>query len=159
MAQTTLRSIVFALALCGISCASNAANKCLTKDKLHGGQVTTSEALYGGDAQSLVDCNPDVGYANLPNYVGWFRVELPQASCIKTLRMRPTMVPSGTVTLRLAVEDADGSVLSEHTEAVAMEDAVWHVHKLDQKTCGVKFVRFETLSSPSWVGWLDLQGR
>jgi len=86
MLNALTRPLALTLLLCGASFASQAGTgKCIATDKLYGGVVTASEALYDGDLQSVVDCQPKRGFATLPNHTGWFRVSLPCApACCRT---------------------------------------------------------------------------
>jgi hypothetical protein len=88
----------------------------------------------------------------------WIEVDLGGPQRIGEIRLLVAQSPAGPTTHRLRVGGPGGAqrnVVHEFSRATA--DGDWLVFRPPQPLEGIQFLRVETLASPSWVAWKEIQ--
>jgi hypothetical protein len=87
----------------------------------------------------------------------WIEIDLGAPATISGFRLRVGQSPSGRTKHRILV-GREGALLTEiHEFDQATEDAAWLTFSPAAPLEDVQIVRIETLESPSWVAWYEIQ--
>ncbi|HET6845951.1 MAG TPA: discoidin domain-containing protein [Anaerolineales bacterium] len=87
----------------------------------------------------------------------WIEIDLGAEYSIRAIRMVPSQYPAGRTVHRVTVRGADGSARELYVFDGATEDGQVLEHVLASPEVGVRYVRVETVSSPSWVAWREIE--
>lgn len=129
-----------------------------TGNKLLHQQVSASMPAYAGEPERAVD-GLFGQTVNLPDFSGSFTITLAEATCFSELMLQPGMSPDrGNVSLVLAFHAPDGTLRHSESLTLFMQSNVPSTVKLPRPIFGVGRVVVTTVSSPSWVSWVEIEG-
>lgn len=121
--------------------------------------VHVSSALPDFPASYAVDGNPRSWWGSGAHPPGWIEVDLGANYAVSQIRLLPSQSPPGETVHRLAVK---GTVTGDEYAVLTVfrgptRDAVWLTYEAPEPLRGVRYLRIETSSSPSWVGWREIE--
>ncbi len=87
----------------------------------------------------------------------WIEVDLGGVYQITEIRLRVAQWPAGETVHRLRGRTADGSLVDLHTFRQHTQQGDWLVYTPELPVEGIRSIRIDTLSSPSWVAWGEIQ--
>jgi len=87
----------------------------------------------------------------------WIEIDLGAPATIEAFLLLATQYPNGTTIHRILVRTVDGEFVEVHRFEQFTSTGQWLIYKLPQPMENIQFVRIETLKSPSWVGWIEIQ--
>jgi hypothetical protein len=87
----------------------------------------------------------------------WIRIELEAPGNIVEIRLQISQYPSGATTHRVWGSGPDGREQMLHEFNSGTQNLQWLSFDPPQPWLGIQFVRVETIASPSWVGWREIQ--
>jgi TolB protein len=124
-----------------------------------GKQVLVSLALASNPARMAVDGNLDNWWGAGAFAPQWIEIDLGANYVIGEFKLLPSQSPSGKTVHRLLVK---GPATSDEYELVNVFEGVtidfrWLVYKLPESLRGIRYIRVETTSSPSWVSWREIE--
>lgn len=120
-------------------------------------QSATASNSLQSPANMAVDGNTSTGWGAGAGAPQWIEIDLGAPATITRIRLLVTQHPYGDTLHRILVR----SVNSDFSEVVRFEQYTntgqWLVFTPEEPLPDVQIVRIETLNSPSWVGWLEIQ--
>jgi len=124
-----------------------------------GKQVQVSRALASNPARMAVDRNLDNWWGSGAFAPQWIEIDLGANYVIGEFKLLPSQSPAGKTVHRLLVK---GPVANDQYELLytfegITVDFMWLSHKLDEPMRGIRYIRVETVSSPSWVSWREIE--
>jgi hypothetical protein len=87
----------------------------------------------------------------------WIEIDLGSTHSIKEFKLLIAQWPEGETVHRIHVRDENGANREVHTFSQLTKTDDWLVYQPESPIEGVRFVRIETLASPSWVAWKEIQ--
>ena len=87
----------------------------------------------------------------------WIEIDLGAPATITTIRLHVTQHPYGDTLHRILVRNVNGDFSEVFRFEQYTYTGQWLVFTPEKPSEDVQIVRIETLSSPSWVGWLEIQ--
>jgi hypothetical protein len=123
-----------------------------------GKPVETSASLPDEPAGNAVDEDSATQWGAGAGPVQWIEIDLGQLYAITEVRLLVAQYPQGETVHRIQVRAESGAAYVEiHEFSGVTEDNDWLTLTLDAPMEGVRFIRVQTLSSPSWVAWKEIQ--
>ncbi|MCA9986958.1 MAG: discoidin domain-containing protein, partial [Anaerolineales bacterium] len=119
--------------------------------------VTSSAALTEEPAANAVDENNATQWGSGADAPQWLEVDLGGAHTITEIRLLVGQWPAGDTSHRLLVRSAGGDFVEIHRFTSFTTEGDWLVFVPTEPIPAIQYVRVETLSSPSWVAWKELQ--
>jgi hypothetical protein len=126
-------------------------------NKFFGAKVTSSMAVYTGTPSRLVD-GIRAAYVNLPAFSGYFDIALSKTGCLSKISVHPSVSPSGLVKYRLTGFDPNLSPVGSFDGEIYMQDNTPVDIYMSAPIFNVSMFRLQVVSSPSWVGWFEVEG-
>ncbi len=122
-------------------------------------QVRVSHALASNPAGMAVDRNLENWWGSGAFAPQWIEIDLGANYVIREFKLLPSQTPAGKTVHRLLVK---GPVTNDQYELLytfegITVDFMWLSHKLDEPMRGIRYIRVETVSSPSWVSWREIE--
>lgn len=120
--------------------------------------VTASQApLPAEPASNAVDGDNASQWGAGGDAVQWIEIDLGVPRAVQAVRLLVAQYPAGETRHRVYVAGPDRgfSTLTEFAGSTA--DGDWLEFTLDTPQPGIQFVRVETLHSPSWVAWREIE--
>lgn len=119
--------------------------------------TSTSNSESGRPSKFAVDGNTstDWGSGNFPPQ--WIEIDLGAPATITAIRLLVTQYPSGTTIHRILARAIDAEFTEVHQFEQFTSTGQWLVFKLPQPLENIQIVRIETIKSPSWVGWIEIE--
>lgn len=121
--------------------------------------VRFSTALPGNGGELAVDGNPDTWWSSGAMAPQWIEVDLGAAYDIQSIRLVTSQSPAG-----LTVHTVRGKgpgVLDSYIVLHTFEGITADIQALSyapvQPWKGIRYLRIETLDSPSWVAWREIE--
>jgi hypothetical protein len=119
--------------------------------------ATASVALVGSEAARAVDGDADTIWSAGGGPPAWIEIDLGASVAIGEIRLLASQTPAGETHHRVSCTTGPGAAL------VLLADLTGHTADLDQlvvtlqapATC--RFIRIDTLASPSWVAWREIE--
>lgn len=120
-----------------------------------GAPVEASNSLPDDPVEHAVDGTTGTWWGAGGPAPQWIEVDLGEPTGISGVRLIPSQSPDGRTVHRIEVAGADRAftVLDELDGVTADSDVLLVEHAAD----GVRYVRVTTLTSPSWVGWREIE--
>jgi hypothetical protein len=122
-------------------------------------QVRVSRALATNSTEMAVDSNPNNWWGAGAFAPQWIQVDLGANYVIAEVRLLPSQSPAGETIHRLLVKGLATNNEYEllHTVEGVTTDFRWLILKLPEPLRGIRYIRIETTSSPSWVSWREFE--
>jgi hypothetical protein len=122
-----------------------------------GQPVRVSRALGEEPGAYAVDESLNTQWGSGANAPQWIQVELPAGAVVGHIRLLVAQYPAGDTLHRVYAYFADGSheLVAEFSGPTSDND--WLEAEFDPPLEGVTAIRVETLSSPSWVSWKQIE--
>jgi hypothetical protein len=121
-------------------------------------RVTTtsrSEAARPSDRAVDGSTSTDWGSGDFPPQ--WIEIDLGAPATLKSFRLLVTQSPNGTTIHSILLRSPDGEFTEVHRFEQFTTSGQWLIFRLPQPMENIQFVRIETLQSPSWVGWVEIE--
>lgn len=109
--------------------------------------------------EGAVDGNPDTYWGAGDFAPQWIEIDLGAAFVLGEVRLLTSQSPTGETTHRVRVKGPNAAeAFSEvHTFSGVTVDAQWLTIAFPELLKDIRYVRIETLSSPSWVAWREIE--
>lgn len=119
--------------------------------------VRASRFLAGEEPELAVDGSAGTQWGSGAEAPQWIQVESPEGAVIGEIRLRVAQYPAGHTLHRVYAIMADGSrtLIAEFDQETT--DDQWLAAEFDPPLEGLGAIRIETVSSPSWVSWEEIQ--
>ena len=120
--------------------------------------VTASGSLADQPPANIVDDNAATLWNAGAGPVQWVQIDLQGSYRITEIRLLVAQFPNGDTTHRVQVQTADSdSFQTIHEFQEITQDNDWLVFHPDTPLEDISQVRIQTISSPSWVAWKEIQ--
>ncbi len=124
----------------------------------YGKPVSASLSLAEEPPQQAIDDNPASQWGAGADAVQWIEVDLENTFSITEIRLLVAQWPEGQTLHRVQVRASEGeSYITVHEFNESTQDNDWLIHIPDQPLENVRFIRIQTVSSPSWVAWKEIE--
>ncbi len=139
--------------LLGLSAEALAHNLALKK------AVRTSRSVAGNEGELAVDGDAGTLWNSGADAPQWIEVDLGQPYAIGTVRLLISQYPAGDTTHRVLGKGPGANEpffeLTRFEDAT--EDGQWLEFSPEEPWAGVQTIRVETVASPSWVAWREIE--
>jgi hypothetical protein len=120
--------------------------------------VRASASLSAEPPAHAVDENNITGWNAGSHAPQWIEIDLGQAYQITEIRLQVQQWPEGDTVHRIWGRSAGGAFVNLHTfRQKTSGDGDWLILTPEPAIAGIQIIRIETLSSPSWVAWGEIQ--
>jgi len=121
--------------------------------------VRFSAALPGNGGDLAVDGNPDTWWSSGSDAPQWIEVDLGAAYNIQSIRLVTSQSPAGLTVHKVRGKGAgvqDAYILLNTFEGITDDTQVLSFMPA-RPWKGIRYLRIETLDSPSWVAWREIE--
>jgi hypothetical protein len=121
-------------------------------------EVRYSAALPGYGGEKAVDGDPGTLWNSGADPVQWIEIDLGAAYAIQSIQPLISQYPAGMTVHRVRGrgENPSDPYVTLHTfEGVTSEDSLL-IYSPEAPLPKMRFIRIETLTSPSWVAWREI---
>ena len=108
-------------------------------------------------AELVVDGNESTSWGAGDFAPQWIEIDLGAPASISEIRLLVGQSPDGKTRHRILVGSKGGTLTEIHLFEQITQDVTWITFTPDAVIEDVQIVRIETLESPSWVAWLEIQ--
>jgi hypothetical protein len=122
-----------------------------------GKPATASNAAAGEGPERAVDDNTETTWIAGDFAPQWIEIDLEGAYTIAEVRLLVAQSPEGETVHRLWVRGPEGGETLAHEFSGTTSDNEWLVFTPEAPLENVRYIRVETVSSPSWVAWREVQ--
>jgi F5/8 type C domain-containing protein len=131
----------------------------IQNDNLASGKpVTASRSLPEGPPENAVDDNVGTQWIADEGPIQWIQIDLQESYRITEIRLLVAQYPAGNTTHRVQVRNFSGVVYQTvHEFQGSTNDNDWLVFKPDVPLENITQIRIQTILSPSWVAWKEIQ--
>jgi len=120
--------------------------------------VTASRSLPEGPPENAVDDNAGTQWIAGEGPVQWIQIDLQGSYRITEIRLLVSQFPAGNTTHRVQVSSSSGGAYETvHEFQGSTNDNDWLVFKPDVPLENITQIRIQTILSPSWVAWKEIQ--
>jgi len=124
----------------------------------YGKPVTASRSLPEGPPENAVDDNAGTQWIAGEGPVQWIQIDLQGSYRITEIRLLVSQFPAGNTTHRVQVSSSSGGAYETvHEFQGSTNDNDWLVFKPDVPLENITQIRIQTILSPSWVAWKEIQ--
>jgi len=118
-----------------------------------------SSALPGYPGGGAADGDPGTLWNSGAGPVQWIEIDLGAVYFIQSVRLLVSQYPSGYTVHRVRGRgaDPDSPYVTLYTFSGITDDSAALEYTPPQPWSGVRYVRIETLESPSWVAWREIE--
>lgn len=131
----------------------------LLREAVAGGglTVTASSEIPGGRASLAVDGRTDDAWNSGGSVPGWIEIDLGRDTLVTGVSMMPSQLPNVAATFNRVYGRASGgrTEVLLHESSGVTHDGTW-TEVTFEKAQRVRYVRVETVASPSWVAWREI---
>jgi len=127
-----------------------------TDNLAFGAAVTASRSLDGQAPELAVDENEATQWGAGVGPLQWFEIDLGEPRVVAEIRLLVAQFPAGDTRHRILVDRGSGFE-DVHAFAGITDDGDWLGFVPEPPLAGVRRVRIETVSSPSWVAWREIE--
>ena len=131
----------------------------VVENRLPDGRIVRASSAYPPSPPALAfDGVLETGWGSGTFPVGWIEIDLGRDVALASIRLLPGQTPSPASTVHRVFGRTDGSTAEVllHEFSGVTSDRVWISAALDTAK-PVRYVRIETVTSPSWVGWFEIE--
>lgn len=124
-----------------------------------GKPVRTSAALPGNEGEFAVDRDAGTIWSSGSGPPQWIEIDLGQPFQIERLRLNPSQYPAGSTTHHVygAGPGTGGQFVLLYTFEGSTVDSQLLEFAPEAPWEEIQFIRIETVSSPSWVAWREIE--
>jgi hypothetical protein len=119
--------------------------------------VVASASLPGEPPANAVDEDPTTQWGAGAGPVQWIEVDLGQVYRVTEVRLLVAQWPEGETEHRIRARSPEGGLMELHTFLGTTAGGDWLIYMPDEPTENLQFIRIETIHSPSWVAWGEIQ--
>ncbi|GJM41750.1 MAG: hypothetical protein DHS20C20_20320 [Ardenticatenaceae bacterium] len=119
--------------------------------------VTASAALPAEPVSNAVDENEASQWGSGHDAPQWIEVDLGEATTITEMRLLVAQWPAGETIHRILGGGASGNLVELHRFQQVTEQGDWLIFIPDSPIENIQYLRIETILSPSWVSWGEVQ--
>jgi len=124
----------------------------------YGKPVAASRSLPEDPPENAVDDNADTQWIAGEGPVQWIQIDLQGTYRITEIRLLVAQYPAGNTTHRVQVRSSSGDAYQTvHEFQGSTNDNDWLVFKPELPPENVSQLRIQTIASPSWVAWKEIQ--
>ncbi|MCH7480745.1 MAG: discoidin domain-containing protein [Chloroflexi bacterium] len=87
----------------------------------------------------------------------WIEIDLGAPTTVYEIRVLTSQSPAGATVHRIRARTADGNWTTLTEFSGNTNDSEWLIFVPNEPLEGIQFIRVDTLSSPSWVGWREIE--
>jgi len=131
----------------------------VVEDRLPDGRIVRASSAYpNAPPAGAFDGVLDTGWGSGTFPVAWIEIDLGKNVALGSLRLLPAQSPSPASTVHRVYGRLDGTTAEVllHEFRGITEDRLWISTALDPAK-PVRYLRIETVTSPSWVGWFEIE--
>ena len=119
--------------------------------------VRTSSIVPADPPSNAVDENAASQWSSEKDAPQWIEIDLEQTYRISEIRLFVAQWPEGNTIHLLSGGSASGSLVELHTFSQSTAGGDWLIFTPPSPIEGIQFIRVDTISSPSWVAWGEIQ--
>ena len=119
--------------------------------------VTASVALADQPPMNAVDENAESQWGAGRDAPQWIEIDLEGPYEISEIRLLVAQWPEGVTLHRIRGQSASGSFIELHTFNQPTAGGDWLIFAPEVPVETIQVIRIDTLSSPSWVAWAEIQ--
>lgn len=119
--------------------------------------VRVSASLAAEPATYAVDENNSTSWGSGAHAPQWIEIDLGQVYHITEIRLMVEQWPEGDTVHRIQGQSAGGAFVHLHTVRQKTSGCDWLIFTPEPVITGIQIIRIETISSPSWVAWREIQ--
>jgi hypothetical protein len=121
--------------------------------------VRVSRQIEGYEGQWAVDGDPGTSWSSGAAPQQWIEIDLGAAYDIHEISLLPSQYPAGQTVHRVLGKGpgTDGKRILLYTFEGETTDSAALMYAPPQLWQGIQFIRIETVTSPSWVAWREIQ--
>ncbi|HSB89891.1 MAG TPA: discoidin domain-containing protein [Anaerolineales bacterium] len=129
------------------------------KNVAYNGIVTVSRTQPGFPASLAVDGNQLSWWGSGEHAPQWLEIDMGGNYVVSVIRLLPSQTPAGVTVHDVYVRGTatNDDYLLLHTFDGPTSDSKWLSYAPPDPIRGVRYVRVETVSSPSWVSWREIE--
>lgn len=118
-----------------------------------------SRILQGFEAERAIDRNTDTWWGSGAPPPQWIEIDLGSPYAIAEVNLLVSQYPAGETVHKVFVRGpgTGGSYLLLHTFSEFTADLDWLNLPITTPLEDIRYIRIETVSSPSWVGWREIE--
>lgn len=120
-------------------------------------QAVHASASTQYPASLAVDGNENTSWGAGDFPPQWIEVDLGSPATVTSFRLLVTQSPNGNTIHRILVGSSASTLVEVHRFEQATATGLWLTYTPQSPLSNIRFVRIETISSPSWVGWLEIE--
>jgi len=122
-----------------------------------GASIRASHSLSSEPAGRAVDGNDSTSWNSGDFPPQWIELDLGAPAAITEIRLLVTQDPNGNTQHRILLGSDAGNLSEMYQFNQTTQTGTWLVFRPEEAIENIRIVRIETLSSPSWVGWVEIQ--
>ncbi|MDH3944375.1 MAG: discoidin domain-containing protein, partial [Anaerolineae bacterium] len=122
-----------------------------------GKTVRASASLGAEPPSNLVDENYESQWGAGRDAPQWIEVDLGAAHVVREIRLLVAQWPEGATVHRILARGSDGDFVELVRFSQSTAEGDWLVFTPESPLEDIQFIRIETLSSPSWVAWKEIE--
>lgn len=127
-----------------------------TPNLAFGAPVRASASIPEEPAEAAVDEDETTQWGAGTGPAQWIEISIDPDAEVSAIRLLVAQWPEGATTHRLLIDQGSGFELL-HTFAGTTAEGTWLEYRGDDPLTGVARVRVETVASPSWVAWKEIE--
>lgn len=117
----------------------------------------TSASLSAEPSAYAVDENNNTQWGAGSHAPQWIEIDLGQVYHITEIRLMVGQWPEGDTVHRIQGRSASGAFVDVHTFRQKTSGCDWLLFTPESPIADIQIIRIDTLSSPSWVAWREIQ--
>ena len=119
--------------------------------------VTASKGEAERPPKYAVDGNTSTDWSAGGPPLQWIEIDLGSPARVEQVNLLVTQYPSGDTVHRILVRTATGEFVEVHQFEQYTTTGDWLQFIPDEPLDDIQVIRIETVKSPSWVGWLEIE--
>jgi hypothetical protein len=121
--------------------------------------VKVSRQIDAYEGKWAVDGDPGTSWSSGDGPQQWIEIDLGAGYDIQEISLLPSQYPAGSTVHRILGKGpgTDGKMILLYTFEGQTSDSQTLTYKPPQPWKGIQYIRIETVTSPSWVAWREIQ--
>ena len=121
------------------------------------GAKAHASASAAGSPANAIDGNSSTSWGSGAGAPQWIEIDLGSPHNLAAIRLQVSMYPNGDTDHRLLVRGPSGSFQLAHEFVGSTTDQQWLEYRPATPLKNIQFIRVETVRSPSWVSWFEIE--